>query len=100
MRSMLRTYLKRVEMIERTQENLRKLRDLVEGAEKMARNPDLIPIIGNPQKSCKRCYGRGHTGRDSTTRLFILCSCIFTGTPIWMANKAKELSRKTRIQRL
>lgn len=68
----------------RTSSDLRKARDLVASAEKMARNPDLIKVIGNPDKNCKRCYGVGHTGRDTQTRLYILCSCIWSDTPHWV----------------
>lgn len=82
--------------MKRTQEELNRMRDLVAVAEKMARNPELIPIIGNPQKSCKNCYGRGHTGRDSTTKLYILCSCIFSGEPIWMKKTARRLANAVR----
>jgi len=82
--------------MKRTQEELDRMRDLVATAEKMAKNPELILLIGNPDKSCKRCYGVGHIGRDSSTQLYILCSCIFSGEPIWMKKTARRLANAVR----
>lgn len=36
-----------------------------------------IKIKDNPNKSCKKCYGRGYTGMDSVTKIPVPCRCIF-----------------------
>ena len=36
-----------------------------------------IPI-NQPKKGCKKCYGRGWTGRDVKTKHPVPCNCIFT----------------------
>jgi hypothetical protein len=36
-----------------------------------------IPIRQKPKTSCKKCYGRGYIGRDSTKHIFQPCpNCI------------------------
>jgi hypothetical protein len=39
-------------------------------------NQGQIPLIKKPKNSCKKCFGRGHCGRDSSNFTFILCNCI------------------------
>ena len=34
-------------------------------------------IINDPKKGCRRCYGRGYTGVDASTKSPIPCSCIY-----------------------
>jgi len=82
--------------MKRTQEELERMRDLVATAEKLAKNPDLIPLIGNPQEDCKKCYGRGHHGKDGASGLYLLCSCIFTGEAHWIR---KTVQRKANALR-
>lgn len=35
-----------------------------------------LPLIKNPSSSCKKCYGRGHIGRDAQNYGFIPCMCV------------------------
>jgi hypothetical protein len=35
-----------------------------------------IPLIDQPKQNCKKCYGRGHLGRDHTTYAFEICTCV------------------------
>lgn len=37
------------------------------------------PLKNAPNPKCKKCYGRGHTGRNLTTGHFEPCYC--TGAP-------------------
>ena len=33
-------------------------------------------LAKQPDRKCKRCYGRGHTGKDLTTNLYVVCPCV------------------------
>jgi hypothetical protein len=35
-----------------------------------------IPLKTRPKGNCKKCYGRGYVGTDSSTKLYLLCPCI------------------------
>jgi hypothetical protein len=35
-----------------------------------------IPLLKKPSLSCKKCYGKGHTGRDLNSFTYQLCNCI------------------------
>ncbi len=35
-----------------------------------------IPLIKNPTTSCKKCYGRGHLGRDQISFAYQICKCV------------------------
>lgn len=35
-----------------------------------------VPLTALPSGSCKKCYGRGYTGRDINKKCFIMCSCM------------------------
>lgn len=35
-----------------------------------------IPLTKNQTKNCKKCYGRGHLGRDQNTLAYQICKCI------------------------
>lgn len=35
-----------------------------------------IPLKSKPSQSCKKCYGRGHIGREQNTYSFEICNCI------------------------
>ncbi len=35
-----------------------------------------IPLKSKPNKSCKKCYGRGFLGRDKNTYAYDICNCI------------------------
>jgi hypothetical protein len=39
-------------------------------------NVGQIPLKKQPPASCKKCYGRGHTGRDKQTYAYNICNCI------------------------
>lgn len=32
-----------------------------------------IPLLGIPDSSCKKCYGRMYTGYNTVTKNFVLC---------------------------
>lgn len=34
-----------------------------------------IPLKGMPKKSCRKCHGLGHLGRDVTSGQFTPCRC-------------------------
>lgn len=35
-----------------------------------------IPLTKNSTKNCKKCYGRGHIGKDQNTLAYQICKCI------------------------
>jgi len=35
-----------------------------------------LKITDNPKSNCKRCHGRGFTGRDSSTGHYSMCRCV------------------------
>lgn len=35
-----------------------------------------IPLKKQPPQSCKKCYGRGHVGREQKTFAYEICNCI------------------------
>ena len=35
-----------------------------------------LPLIKKPSSSCKKCYGKGHNGRDLTTFAYQVCNCV------------------------
>ena len=37
--------------------------------------PGQVPLERLPDKRCKKCYGRGHRGRNAETGKFVPCSC-------------------------
>lgn len=35
----------------------------------------LIEVAREPDPGCKRCYGRGHVGKDVVTGRYVTCRC-------------------------
>lgn len=35
-----------------------------------------LPLVKKPSISCKKCYGKGHNGRDITNFAYQVCSCV------------------------
>ncbi len=35
-----------------------------------------VPLSGYPKSNCKKCHGRGYQGKDITSNLYIICSCL------------------------
>jgi hypothetical protein len=35
-----------------------------------------LPLTKKPSSTCSKCHGRGHTGRDTQTFGYSICSCI------------------------
>jgi len=35
-----------------------------------------VELGKRPNPGCKRCHGRGYTGRDTVTNTVILCRCV------------------------
>jgi hypothetical protein len=53
-------------------------------------------VINEPKKDCKKCYGRGYTARDATTKQPIPCMCIFPPQTPAEKEKNKALYNKLR----
>ena len=41
-----------------------------------------IPLKEFPKHNCKHCRGRGHTSKDKTTDVYVLCKCMVDRTEI------------------
>jgi hypothetical protein len=39
-------------------------------------NVGQIPLVKKPSSNCKKCYGKGHNGRDITSFAYQVCSCV------------------------
>lgn len=39
-------------------------------------NEGQIPLLKTPPSNCKKCYGRGHIGRDTQNYGYIPCMCV------------------------
>jgi hypothetical protein len=39
-------------------------------------NVGQIPLKSYPPQNCKKCYGRGHVGREQITYAFEICNCV------------------------
>lgn len=50
-----------------------KLDDAMGRLESVANN--IVELRGEPDPQCRKCFGRGHTGRNLITNLFVPCSC-------------------------
>jgi hypothetical protein len=35
-----------------------------------------LPLVKKPSSSCKKCYGKGHTGRDLNSFAYQICNCV------------------------
>ena len=35
-----------------------------------------LPLKKEPSKSCSKCYGRGHTGRNYENLTYSVCNCV------------------------
>ena len=35
----------------------------------------IVPLARLPRRSCGKCFGRGHVGKNVQTRLYIPCRC-------------------------
>jgi len=46
----------------------------------------LVALDQYPNPKCKKCYGRGHVGKDLKTGLFIPCKCV------------QKANKQTRVQ--
>lgn len=38
--------------------------------------PGQLPLKKQPKQNCKKCVGRGYTGRDVNNLFYITCSCL------------------------
>jgi hypothetical protein len=36
---------------------------------------NFVELRGEPDPNCRKCFGRGHVGKNLTTGLFVPCSC-------------------------
>lgn len=48
--------------------------------------PPLVQLDQHPDPKCKKCYGRGHIGKDVKSGNFVPCKCV------------KKANKKTRVQ--
>lgn len=39
-------------------------------------NMGQIPLKKQPPSNCKKCYGRGHLGREKHTYAYNICNCV------------------------
>jgi hypothetical protein len=39
--------------------------------------PGHIPLLKKPKSNCKKCFGRGFSGRDTSNLTYNLCSCMY-----------------------
>lgn len=39
-------------------------------------NEGQLPLKRKPSSSCSKCFGRGHTGRDTKSLVYLICSCV------------------------
>lgn len=65
--------------------------DSKEALAKAKKERQLIELTGMPDKSCKKCHGRGHTGYDTVEEVYRVCPCV--------AKKRKKEVRKRRKER-
>jgi hypothetical protein len=35
-----------------------------------------VPLLKRPPSNCKKCFGRGHNGRDKTSLIYEVCNCV------------------------
>jgi hypothetical protein len=54
-------------------------------------NQGQIPLVKQPKNSCKKCFGRGHCGRDSVNFTYILCNCIKKSLDLELIKKNIEI---------
>lgn len=56
--------------------------------------------INDPKPNCKRCYGRGYTGRDSESKAPIPCLCMYSKDVIASNNHVQSrMHHKNRAER-
>jgi hypothetical protein len=39
-------------------------------------NVGQLPLKDKPSNSCKKCYGRGHLGKEQFTYAYAICNCV------------------------
>ena len=49
-----------------------------------------VQLARLPNPNCKRCYGRGHVGRDVSTGLYVPCRCVKQGGSCRFENEKKK----------
>lgn len=50
-----------------------------EGFKKKLMDGKLIELDNPPDPNCKKCYGRGHRGYNTTLKRFVPCKCTKRG---------------------
>lgn len=35
-----------------------------------------LPLVKYPASNCKKCFGKGHIGRDNQTLSYQICNCV------------------------
>lgn len=52
--------------------------------------PEIIPLLTKP-KNCKKCFSRGHTGRNTNNFAYKICSCV---QKVLDLSKIKDIDEK------
>lgn len=52
-----------------------------------------VPLSKLPPSNCKKCFGRGYTGRDKDNFAYYACSCV--KKLVILDNKTSDLLKKT-----
>lgn len=72
----IRSLLKRLDNADARIVRLESAMDAVFAGKKAMEPQDkVVKLRCKPDPSCKKCYGRGHIGRNHSTVLFITCVC-------------------------
>lgn len=51
-----------------------------------------IPLVKSPSRSCSKCYGRGHLGRDTQTYAYVVCSCVKKAVNLNLIKNSKDVT--------
>jgi len=47
-----------------------------ENLQEAAASGHWVGMSCKPKASCRKCYGRGHEGRNTETGRYVICSCV------------------------
>jgi hypothetical protein len=51
-----------------------------------------------PNKNCRKCYGRGHMGFNTSTRKYIVCQCVKLIPDPLMPSEIPILTENSKLQ--
>ena len=61
---------------------------------------DLVELKGKPKKSCRKCYGRGYIGFNTTTGKYIVCGCVKKEKVVAPDPEVEIAALQARVERL